>query len=353
MKMVMGSVNGVTLDAIHRESVDGCSDVWAAVAFATGRLPLFDPALCSVPVEFFGRLGGVHPDLLDDILRQRDRITCRLVPDSRNLHAKIIWWRGSGAYIGSANLTDAGWSRNLECGVFYEHSELTGGIGAELARFFDELRTGRLVPLTEQSAAELRELYVEHQSTSPGKRAQLAALESRASAIEVDGMRVPIEVDGMRVPPSSEDVRRAEAILTEIRGGENCREWLPYLAWAYHVVYRFGRPPKPTQRELGRMAGRENAQGEVGHCLAIMRTLLADNPEILVEWLRAAKRCRDTLPYRRLKLPTTVPPKPVPYQEMLTEVVWCAAPEKRMRIYNRLARRERRGNRGGRPSLYL
>jgi hypothetical protein len=344
MKMVMGSVNGVTLNALHRESVKGCSDVWAAVAFATGRLPLFDPALCSVPVEFFGRLNGVHPDLLDEILRQRDRITCRLVPDSRNFHAKIIWWRGSGAYIGSANLTDAGWSRNLECGVFYEHGELTGGIGTELARFFDELRTGRLVALTEQRAAELRELFVEHQSMGQGKRAQLAALESRASAIEVGAMRVP---------PSSEDVPRAEAILTEIRGGENCREWLPYLAWAYHVVYRFGRAPRPTQRELGRMAGRENAQGEVGHCLEIMRTLLADNPEILVEWLRAAKRCRETLPYRRLKLPTTVPPKPVPYHEMLTEVVRCAAPEKRMRIYNRLARRERRGNRGGRPSLYL
>lgn len=333
MKLVMGHVNGVTLDAVHQELVKGCSDIRAAVAYASDRLPLFDPAHCSVPVEFFGRLDGVDPDLLDEILRQGDRITCHLVPRSRNLHAKIIWWRGRGAYVGSANLTDAAWFRNLECGVFYEGDELSAGVGEELSRFFDELKGGPLVRPTKRLVDDLREVIDEQKNASAGSRDKLAALESRASAVVVDRMHVP---------PTADDLPRAKEILAEVsqRRAED-REWRgPYLAWAYYVRKRFG--PRTTDGELAREAG-ETAQGPVSDRLRIMHSLIELNPDIIVDWLKAAEGC-----HHRWLHPRSKPRKPVPYGQMLAKVAG-AAPEKRQRIYAKLASSPQRAGRGGRP----
>src|SRR5580692_4495236 len=100
MKLVMGAVNGVTLDGLHRKCLEeGCTSIRAAVAYAFGKPPLYVAEHCPVPVEFFGRSDGVAPDLLDAMLSQPDRVTCHLVPEHRRLHAKIIWWQGSGAYV--------------------------------------------------------------------------------------------------------------------------------------------------------------------------------------------------------------------------------------------------------------
>ena len=55
-------------------------------------------------------------------------------------HPKVIWWGGYGAYIGSANLTDSGWLRNIECGLFISDPELIQhGLDLELERFFEQL----------------------------------------------------------------------------------------------------------------------------------------------------------------------------------------------------------------------
>lgn len=78
--------------------------------------------------------------LLKKLLKHhRDNIFCKLIPDY--LHSKVIWWHGYGAYIGSANLTDRAWMRNIEAGVFLSDSDLQDtGMAIELEIFFDELR---------------------------------------------------------------------------------------------------------------------------------------------------------------------------------------------------------------------
>ncbi|HET6806376.1 MAG TPA: phospholipase D-like domain-containing protein [Frateuria sp.] len=81
----------------------------------------------------------VAPSLLRRLLRSADRnVFCRLVPDV--LHSKVIWWRGYGVYVGSANLTDRAWVSNIEFGVFLTESQLeaTGALG-EIEHFFEEL----------------------------------------------------------------------------------------------------------------------------------------------------------------------------------------------------------------------
>lgn len=97
--------------------------------------------------------------LLKRLLRHhKDNIFCNLVPDC--LHSKVIWWKGYGAYIGSANLTDRAWVSNIEAGVFLSDADLQkDGMQIELANFFDNLKdTEQVFPLTEEIIRELEKI---------------------------------------------------------------------------------------------------------------------------------------------------------------------------------------------------
>jgi phosphatidylserine/phosphatidylglycerophosphate/cardiolipin synthase-like enzyme len=54
--------------------------------------------------------------------RYLGNMQCRLVSDC--YHPKVIWWCGLGAYIGSANLTNRAWVKNIEVGTFLSHQDL-------------------------------------------------------------------------------------------------------------------------------------------------------------------------------------------------------------------------------------
>lgn len=81
----------------------------------------------------------VSPIFLEKLLlNAKNNIFCKLVPDA--LHSKVIWWKGYGAYIGSANLTDRAWNSNIEAGVFFNESDLNdSGMLEQLTDFFDNL----------------------------------------------------------------------------------------------------------------------------------------------------------------------------------------------------------------------
>ncbi|HCD4852076.1 TPA: phosphatidylserine/phosphatidylglycerophosphate/cardiolipin synthase family protein, partial [Klebsiella pneumoniae] len=81
----------------------------------------------------------VAPSFLSKLLiNTKNNIFCKLVPDC--LHSKVIWWKGYGAYIGSANLTDRAWNMNIEAGVFYTESDLyNSDLISQLEDFFDNL----------------------------------------------------------------------------------------------------------------------------------------------------------------------------------------------------------------------
>jgi len=100
--------------------------------------------------------------LLKRLLKHhKDNIFCNLVPDC--LHSKVIWWKGYGAYIGSANLTDRAWVRNIEAGVFLSESDLQNdNLQIELETFFEGLRSAKQVfPLTEEIIRELEKMELE------------------------------------------------------------------------------------------------------------------------------------------------------------------------------------------------
>tara|TARA_R110002049_G_C9120257_1_gene558312 strand:+ start:674 stop:1933 length:1260 start_codon:yes stop_codon:yes gene_type:complete len=97
----------------------------------------------------------VAPALLRKLLASASsNIFCTLIPDV--LHSKVIWWKGYGVYVGSANLTDRAWMTNIEFGVFLPESELesSGSLG-EIEDFFVQLESCEAaVRLTEEIVAE-------------------------------------------------------------------------------------------------------------------------------------------------------------------------------------------------------
>lgn len=104
----------------------------------------------------------VSPVLLRRILKHhKDNIFCKLVPDC--LHSKVIWWKGYGAYIGSANHTDRAWVNNIEAGIFLTESDLQmDGMRDQLENFFEKLRnTKECIPLSIEIIEELEAMEVD------------------------------------------------------------------------------------------------------------------------------------------------------------------------------------------------
>lgn len=101
----------------------------------------------------------VSVELLKRLFKhQQDNVFTRFVPDC--FHAKVIWWKGYGAYIGSANHTDNGWLTNIEAGVFVGEDELVAnGMDTQLENFFEYLRELDVtIPISAEYIAEMERL---------------------------------------------------------------------------------------------------------------------------------------------------------------------------------------------------
>lgn len=102
----------------------------------------------------------VHPRLLRLLLRNSgNNIFCTLIPDI--LHAKVIWWKNYGVYVGSANLTDRAWVTNIELGVFIPERDLeTNGQITDIEGFFESLISCDVAQqLTEEIIQEQEKIF--------------------------------------------------------------------------------------------------------------------------------------------------------------------------------------------------
>lgn len=146
MEFIGKPITGDMLQNVHAAAINECTEVKAAIAYAsksTNDILLFEDCLAkSKKLTFYGRADGSCPidlRILDWFLsRNSPSLVCHLVPHW--LHAKVIWWVGRGAYIGSANLTDRAWFKNYEAGIYISHEELEHfGLLLQLEAFFDGL----------------------------------------------------------------------------------------------------------------------------------------------------------------------------------------------------------------------
>lgn len=169
MKLVANRINGVYL----RDLLPTLSDevqvecVLAAVAYGSSASDITQDLVghCvanKLRLDMWMRYDHTVPvsvELLKRLLKhQKDNVFTRFVPD--RFHPKIIWWKGHGAYIGSANHTDNGWLTNVEAGVFLSEDELVAnGMDNQLEDFFEYLRELDVtIPISADYIAEMERL---------------------------------------------------------------------------------------------------------------------------------------------------------------------------------------------------
>lgn len=172
MRAILGKLNGEWLTDLAKGAAPFCATVDAAVAYVCAPNPLVDACKeHGMRLTLYGLLDAdvaVHPKVLKELLSWGPtRAEARLVKG--NFHAKVIWWRGYGAYVGSANLTEKAWYNNVEAGIFFSETELTEtGMGAELELMFDYLHNNS-ISVTDEIVGNL--------STLAGERRKIDALQ--------------------------------------------------------------------------------------------------------------------------------------------------------------------------------
>jgi PLD-like domain len=171
MRLIMGGINGHYLRNIVENYARNTEEVLAAVAYATDASLLFD--WCwqhEIPLKFYGRLDdGVAvsaPILTSFLSKKSSNFVCRLV---QHHHAKVIWWRGVGAYIGSANLTDSAWYKNVEAGCFFPEEEINDEMANDLLELFAILEA-HATPLTEELLQEMNRRAKTLAATTPDSK---------------------------------------------------------------------------------------------------------------------------------------------------------------------------------------
>jgi hypothetical protein len=234
MRVVLGTLNGVYLKELLKQALPVSPFVRAAVAYAGGSHEFFDRCWESaIRLQYFGLLdhtAAVSLPVLEKFLRDGSgRFECRLV--NGHFHAKVIWWQGYGAYIGSANLTHAAWSKNVECGVFFTDDELVlHGIGEQLEALFSYLQEHSL-PLSHESYEKLSRLARERSATREAER----EIERRFQALF--GI-YPVNPALTFIPGKGERVSRAQEQFV--------KEWFETLELMRRLTRRFsemGRRP--------------------------------------------------------------------------------------------------------------
>jgi hypothetical protein len=208
VRFVAGGVNKVRLQNILLHAIDDCTRVRAAVAYATYQnRELFDACKAAhKPLVYYGRYDEGLPvalEVLEWFLKEKSpNLQCRLVPN--DLHAKVIWWEGVGAYIGSANLTVKAWGGGIEAGLYVTHEEMIErGLDSELENFFDVVH--------EKSHELTREVYDHlktYRDSSQRREAEKAALA--ASTLFEKGRKLPVG-NGLDFFTQKKDTQKVKA----------------------------------------------------------------------------------------------------------------------------------------------
>ncbi len=158
MKLILGGINGEYLRYVTDNFASETEEVLAAVAYAHNADLLFNWCYSNeIPLKFWGRLDdgiAVSVPILKGFLdRKSSTHTCKLV---QHHHAKVIWWRGVGLYIGSANLSDSAWNKNIEAGCFFDEAEIDQQMASDIEQMFEVLDE-QATPLTEELFNEMKE----------------------------------------------------------------------------------------------------------------------------------------------------------------------------------------------------
>lgn len=163
MKLIANGVNSQYFESILPQKGVEVDGVLAAIAYGKDDTKFIKNCLDNhFRLDLWMRYDHtvpVAPMLLNKLLNNaKNNIFCKLIPDM--LHAKIVWWKGYGAYVGSANLTSRAWYDNIETGVFFTDEELIDSdMLPQLEEYFDKLiHLDEAIQLTSEIIKEQVEL---------------------------------------------------------------------------------------------------------------------------------------------------------------------------------------------------
>ncbi len=162
MNLVANNLNNVFFQNILPSDNDEVDCVLAAIAYGSefnnGNDLLTNCLKKNLRLDIWMRYDHTVPVSVPLLRRFYDNqlrsIYVKFIPDC--LHSKVVWWKGYGTYIGSANHTDRAWVTNIELGVFIPEEEMEkSGLDIELNSFFEELRANN-------KSIDLTEDYINH-----------------------------------------------------------------------------------------------------------------------------------------------------------------------------------------------
>ena len=146
MRLIGNALNGAYFDDLVRHADD---DRLESVVLAVAYVREFDDLMGvaerrRVPVTLYALMdegGFPHPDVVRKFVKNSPP-SWQMFLTRHFYHPKIAWFRGVGCYIGSANLTENGRARNLECGVWFDEDEFVErGLDAELTSMLAVIRS--------------------------------------------------------------------------------------------------------------------------------------------------------------------------------------------------------------------
>lgn len=163
MKLIANGLNGEFFRSCLPPPGKEIDGVVAAIAYGDDKTTLLEHCIKNHHrLDIWMRYDHtvpVSPAFLSKLLANvKNNIFCKLIPD--RLHSKVIWWKGYGAYIGSANLTERAWYSNIEAGIFFTESDLySSNLIEQLEEFFDNLASlDSCVDLSKEIIDEQRQL---------------------------------------------------------------------------------------------------------------------------------------------------------------------------------------------------
>lgn len=224
MQLVAGEINKTYIEYnIVRENIDECSEVIAVVAYCDSTR-LFD--ICKEAgkrVNFYGRLDHSIPvssNVLRWFLSERNpNFRCSLLRGG--LHAKIIWLKGVGVYVGSANLTENGWVGNIEAGMFHKEEDFSDS-------FHDDLIS--LVENVKEKSVSLTDEILKWVTETEEKRAQIRDQNKKLQDWFDNKCNVP------KVPQLNSVITKA--LRKEYRKENFLQEWGRTLQLLRDIGYR-------------------------------------------------------------------------------------------------------------------
>jgi len=165
MKLVAGHLNNVLLESLHATHTPSASAIVIAVAYADSHLlPFIQKAIeHKVPLTFYGRYDESLPvkePVIEWFLKNRwiESVRGLLVADY--YHPKLIWWKGRGVYIGSANMTKRAWFDNVELGTFFDEDEIQkNSLQSQLELIVDQIQA-RAHPIDASLLESMRQMSV-------------------------------------------------------------------------------------------------------------------------------------------------------------------------------------------------